>query len=379
METNTKITCYSNYDRINDLKKIGLKNLDLSLWLKNKNGYYFYFLIFRYNEQYPDEKLISLARSLKNFYIVLDDTEEAYAYHSFSKVHEFVQSNQLENKVIYATGHLEVDKIYTHWLKEKNYSSIFKVWSFNLWYHRMHDWILDCEIPVNFQKNKWYCCMNNRPRLHRLFTIAYLDSLDILDDGVVSANDRNYETNDGDSFEIAVSGRIPNIGIEYQKIIQNQIKLTSKKLPLIVDTNDLQNKCLPNDLHPKIYDNTLINLVTETMYYPEYNEIDESFITEKTWKVFTAGQIPVIIGPKFIVKRLRDYGFDMFDDIVDHSYDNLDDSERLFKAIESMQRVMATNNISSLNLKTLKRRMYNRKHFLYGVKIGTSIMEAVCK
>lgn len=379
METNTKINCYSNYKRINNLEKIGLKNLDLSLWLKNKNGYYLYFLTFRHDVEQPTKEILRLAKDCENFYIVLDDTEEAYPYQSFEHVYEFVKNNNLENKVIYATGHLEVDKIYKYWLNEKQLQSNFKVWNFNLWYHRMRDWILDCDIPVNFNKKRWYCCMNNRPRLHRLFTVIYLDALDMLDDGIVTANDKNYEVNDSSTFEKIVSPRIPNIALEYQKLIETQIPLTNQKLPLVVDTSNLANKCLPNDLHPKIYDFTLINLVTETMYYPEYNAIDESFITEKTWKVFTAGQMPVIIGPKGIVKRLRDYGFDMFDDIIDHSYDNADDDQRLFKAIESMQRVIATNNLASLNLKTLKRRKFNRKHFFYGIDIDTPITESICK
>jgi hypothetical protein len=112
---------------------------------------------------------------------------------------------------------------------------------------------------------------------------------------------------------------------------------------------------------------------------PEYNFIDETFITEKTWKVFTAGQIPVIIGPRGLVQRLRLLGFDMFDDIVDHSYDTADDSVRVFKAIESMHKVMSTNNIQKLNLITQKRRILNRKKFLFGLKnLDIPLREVLC-
>jgi hypothetical protein len=215
--------------------------------------------------------------------------------------------------------------------------------------------------------------------LHRHFTIAYLDVVDILEDGIVTANDRSYEFDSNDNFENSILSRLPEIPTEYQNIIKQKVSITNKKLPLVVDTDDLANKSLPNDLHPKIYDNTLINLVTETYYFPEYNFIDETFITEKTWKVFTAGQIPVIIGARGLVQRLRLLGFDMFDDIVDHSYDTADDSVRIFKAIESMHKVMSTNNIQKLNLITQKRRILNRKKFLFGLKnLDIPLREVLC-
>lgn len=374
MENNTKIKCYTNYDGINNLNEIGLEPLDLSLW---KKGLYFYFYKFRNNKPVP-QYLIDLTKT-NNFYLVLDDTEEGYAYYSFSQVHNFVQSHNLHNKVIYATGHDCAETVYEYWLEKKNLPRTFLVWSHNLWYHRMRDWIIDCEIPVKFQKNQWYCCMNNRPRLHRLLAVTYLDALNILEDGIVTANDRSYENDENDTFEKHVVSRLPNIHTRYQKLIQQQIPITKNKLPLIVDAADLKNKSLPNDLHPKVYDNTLINLITETYYFPEYNFVDETFITEKTWKVFTAGQIPVIIGPKGLVSRLRSLGFDMFDDIIDHSYDTADDSERLFLAIESMHKLMSTVDIQKLNFSTLKRRMFNRKQYLFGVKgIDTPIREVVC-
>lgn len=379
METNHQIICYTNYTGINNLNEIGLTQQELSVWQKNPNGLYFYFVRFRNNPEHISNQLIELAKQIDNFYLVLDDTEEGYAYYSFSNVYEFTNKHQLFNKIIYASGHYEVKKVYDYWLDTKRCPSIFYVWSHNLWYHRMRDWVNDCEIPVKYQKNMWYCSMNNRPRLHRLFAIAYLDVLGILEDGIVTANDRNYESYSNDNFEDTILSRVPEIHIDYQNIIKQRVSITGKKLPLVVDSVDLANKSLPNDLHPKVYDNTLINLVTETYYFPEYNFIDETFITEKSWKVFTAGQLPVIIGPRGIVSRLRLLGFDMFDDIIDHSYDNTDDSVRVFKAIESMHKLMSTHNIQQLNLITQKRRLLNRKKFLFGIKnLDIPLREVLC-
>jgi hypothetical protein len=48
------------------------------------------------------------------------------------------------------------------------------------------------------------------------------------------------------------------------------------------------------------------------------------FITEKTLKPYAMHQLPVFNTVKGHVKNLRDMGIDVFDDVVDHSYDNID-------------------------------------------------------
>lgn len=51
---------------------------------------------------------------------------------------------------------------------------------------------------------------------------------------------------------------------------------------------------------------------------------DRIFFTEKTAKAFLMNQIPLMIAAPGMVQVLRELGFDMFDDIVDHSYDKED-------------------------------------------------------
>lgn len=61
-----------------------------------------------------------------------------------------------------------------------------------------------------------------------------------------------------------------------------------------------------------------INLVSES----EGSNPLGIFITEKSVKPFIYQQVPIFLGTTGLVKHLRQYGFDLFDDIVDHSYDN---------------------------------------------------------
>ena len=77
-----------------------------------------------------------------------------------------------------------------------------------------------------------------------------------------------------------------------------------------------------------LYSTTKINIVTETQYTET-----PGVITEKTLFALLAGQIPIVIGYPGIVDHCRKLGFDMFDDLVDNSYDTLDDTCRWSEAL----------------------------------------------
>lgn len=78
-----------------------------------------------------------------------------------------------------------------------------------------------------------------------------------------------------------------------------------------------------------VYQSAPINIVTETEYEPP-----TGIITEKTLMAFAAQQIPIMIGHQGIVDQCRRMGFDMFDDVVNTSYDNLGNDDRWSAALE---------------------------------------------
>jgi len=76
---------------------------------------------------------------------------------------------------------------------------------------------------------------------------------------------------------------------------------------------------------------------------------DRIMATEKTTKVFAMNQIPLFLGPPAIVFTLDHLGFDMFDDLVDHSYDKKDSLEtRSRLLIEELKR-LCRKPLSELN------------------------------
>jgi hypothetical protein len=361
----------------------GLSYLPLLLWKRLNIGKYFYRIQYRHFKKvdYVSDKIIKFAQKNKNFYIFLDDSVEGYAYLNFNIVYDFVVSNNLENKVIYVSGHLDVKNEYDAWLQNKKIESVFYVCSNNIWFWKTRSWVKDFNIEIDTNKTVWYSCLNNRPREHRLATVTYLDYLNLLDLGYVSANDKSYEISNRSGidyqFKDILYTPISIYNIKYAEILKEHAEKVQPKLPLIVDVADLANKCLPHDLSPEIYNNALINLVTETYYFKQYNMTSEMFITEKTWKVFTAKQIPVIIGPKGILDKLRNFGFDVFDDLIDNSYDNEPDSIRLFSAINSMNRIIKNYSVEQISKLTEQRRLKNLETMMKGLPRETPIWKVL--
>jgi len=81
-------------------------------------------------------------------------------------------------------------------------------------------------------------------------------------------------------------------------------------------------------------------LIPETSYewlYPGWSTV---FPTEKSEKCFLLGQVPIFVAPAGHVDNLRQLGFDLFDDIIDHSYDNeLDPDARIPLAVDQLEQI----------------------------------------
>lgn len=361
METNTQVV-YTNWDPCNNVEMLGLQRLTFKEWTQNPMGIYLYAIDYRYKFNSAE---LNFAKLYNNVHILLDDTLEGFSLRSFKKVYNLVKTHNLQNRVIYATGHLDAEQEYEVWLQ--NYEKIYNVYPMNNWFWRHRDWTVDCGNEVSIDKNLWYCCLQNRPRQHRLATTVYLYYLDLLKHGLVSSNVYNLK-NKFNPWEF-----------DKTDILKEQIESIEKILPLSLDVFGDIDKCLPNDLNPDIYGKTLINLVSETFYFENDNNfVSEMFITEKTYKVFTSYQIPVIIGPRGIVNRLRNYGFDMFDDIVDHSYDDLDDKSRVLAAVDTLKTIIENNNLQQLNNITKLRRIQNKKMYLAGLDIDKKVTDYLC-
>lgn len=71
---------------------------------------------------------------------------------------------------------------------------------------------------------------------------------------------------------------------------------------------------------PKYYTNAYCNIVMETHF--DADGCHGTFLTEKTFKPIKHGQLFFIAGPAGSLQLLRDYGYRVFDGVLDNSYDD---------------------------------------------------------
>lgn len=148
-----------------------------------------------------------------------------------------------------------------------------------------------------------YMCLNNREQIHREFMINSLLNSNIKNNGILSCRFGN--------------------DIEKTYLLYDESNLIEKKikLPNITPIEDMNSRFGPNIHFSK---NSYIDVVTETAFE------NTMFITEKSMKPFFNLQLPLILGPTKIIEVLREYGFDLFDDIINHEYDKIPHPENIY-------------------------------------------------
>lgn len=233
-------------------------------------------------------------------------------------------------------------------------SKINKGKFFNYWAYDYLLRIKDYKINLN-EENKFsskYLCLNGRPDWHRYYTIQKLVDENIYDKGLVSLLNRYNKIDDLkllDKFNKVYKGT----GTFVNDIVKN-------KKVLVLDRT---NKQIHNDDRSQetyIYKNTSVSLVTET--YPDSKR--GLFVTEKSYKPLANCHFQIWIAQSGIVDFFRSLGFDVFDDVIDNGYDNIqDDVPRFNLAINSLKQFL--KDIQSLDRKRMQNRLKeNQKKYL---------------
>lgn len=125
-----------------------------------------------------------------------------------------------------------------------------------------------------------------------------------------------------------------------------------------------------------IYTKSLFHLVAES-------RINESLLSEKTFKALYAQQIPILCAAPGAVAHLRELGFDMFDDIVDHDhYDTIIEwKQRIVAMHESIDSIIDLDH-NQLLQDTQQRRQRNFDYinsFVINQLIYDPIVNAILK
>lgn len=122
---------------------------------------------------------------------------------------------------------------------------------------------------------------------------------------------------------------------------------TNHTLPLIIDgtlyrDGDYQREF---DITSALLGGCAVNVIVESSQQHERDRWSSLFITEKSFKAFAMLQIPIWLAVPGLVECVRNLGFDVFDDVVDHSYDLVTDQQQ--------RMVLVLNEIQRLNIMDL--------------------------
>jgi hypothetical protein len=124
--------------------------------------------------------------------------------------------------------------------------------------------------------------------------------------------------------------------------------------PIYVENDQATNEEQHNPQHNLFY-TAPVQLVVETSNETDRLSWRSIFITEKSFKVFAWHQFPIWYAVSGLVAKIRDMGFDLFDDLIDHSYDK--DTDPLTR----MDRVVAeAYRFSNLDTVALRQTHWQR-------------------
>jgi hypothetical protein len=208
------------------------------------------------------------------------------------------------------------------------------------WYHYS---VKNFEILENITHNKMYMwsCLNLNPRPHRIYNY------------MLSRSKPYFAQSKFSMFNSPEDWCSRDDDIVLDQVVVTAWQQAKQKLPTI---ESVVGKGLDLSI-PELTD-TYIHLVTESTIMPRV------FITEKTWKPIAAQQLFLVFGNPGTVSALRQLGIDVFDDIIDHSYDiELDWSKRI-SMIHNVIETLLSKNLELIYQRTATRRKHNQEIFI---------------
>jgi len=186
-----------------------------------------------------------------------------------------------------------------------------------------------------------FISLNRGPRHHRTYLVSALYGRELDNFGNISylSLPNNTVLSDAIAYDYASDSGydIANTGFNRYSLLKEN-KVEDSKNIYTTHNDNLTN--FKHSLQDK-YHSSLVEFVSET----SYNE--RSFnITEKTLHFIYGANFPIMISSPGTVDFLRNIGIDMFDDVVDHSYDSIEDpATRINSAIDLNLNMLTSTNM----------------------------------
>lgn len=304
-----------------------------------------------------DEVLESL-RNKDNFFLIMLTAHEPEGVRAFKCLKEFIEKHSINPKKIFiVNNNSKLNELRHTYVSEVNVHSIkFIPNTSNLTLSR-----LESRFNEN-KEGKFFLCHNRSPKPHRYSILVLLKNENIIEDV-------NWSLVSGFKFkdELFFSQLFTKEERQqYKEEIEFFTSIEIKKSDFENEeswfkpnSHEINVEGLPNWMRVpekvETFENSYVNIVTESSYLDSELVVH---ITEKSFRPFYFYQLPIFVASHHHVKHLKEiYGFDMFEDILDHSYDNVvNDRERLFQIFKEIKRL----NEDKEKIKEFYRKNYDR-------------------
>jgi hypothetical protein len=314
----------------------------------------------------------------KNFYYIIGQVQTYSMFHNNKKIYlpEEVAYNITHNnlKVIYLADHESPPDlepfviVLTNYIKEHNWKEEnFYIMSNNSMLYNLKTKlnsninfyktnkllklvsdainIKPNEEDIIFNKKFIFLCLNRQPHFHRVSLLTHLKNLKLLENDIIDWSlVIDYSAYTNDKIEIQSIKHLKGyIDITNKSLIKDYLEILKTKKLSYYEQNvnwfdNIEDYIQYDHLTLDSHKNSYINIVTESKFNFVENDIH---ISEKSFKPFYYLQIPIFLATYNHVKMIRnEYEFDLFDDLIDHSYDDeIDDIKRFHMVLDEIKRL----------------------------------------
>lgn len=317
-----------------------------------------------------NDGVVDCLKKCPNFYVMFLTEHEPDCEDSFVKILNFVRDNEINEKQIYIVNNNYKLPEYN----EKNQSKI-NVHTIKFVPHSSTK-VLEKVGGCNFEslkEGKFFQLFNKSPKIHRYGLLCLLKKYNLLED-------INWSLVPGYDCRPIESYYYPLFSKEDRDMLKDEMKyfndLHFKKSDYEVEKDwfnefsEVNNKDFPIWMHtpeyPKNYENTYVNIITESMFLDSNNNIH---ISEKSFKPFYYYQMPLILSTHNHIKMVKEkYKLDFYDDILDHSYDDEPNQrKRLDMFVNEIKRINDNKQIIVDFYKQNKQRILENKQRIINI------------
>ena len=299
----------------------------------NPNKKYYYFInhagemvseLFKVNDELFTKEIIDCLNKCDNFNVIILTEHEPDSELGFKLINDYVNLKNINGKQIYViNNNYKLDEY------KVKYNSNINVHTIRFVPHSSTK-VLQKVGGCNFEteKNgKFFMLFNKTPKLHRYGLLTILKRKGILDE-INWSMIPGWNCNAYGDYYNRLFTKEEQKELNEEMIYFHNLKIKVSDFEIkknwFSEFSEVNNEGFPIWMHmpeyPKNYENTYVNIVTESVFLDEENC---THISEKTFKPFFYYQIPLILSSHHHIKTVKEkYNLDFFDDIINHSYDD---------------------------------------------------------